>query len=104
MAAAIAEAQLAGDETEIDLSGYATKTYVDEAIAQAEIGGSGDIDLSSYATKSYVDSAVSNVSVDLSNYYTKAQVAAYVATQRLEIEQWVNHKFAEIDTSEGVEY
>lgn len=104
--AAIAQAQLSGGGSgDIDLSGYATITYVDEAIAEAQLGGGGGSpDLSTYATKTYVDNAVAKNKVDLTNYYTKSQVEAYCANQRLEIEAWVNEKFAAIDTSEGVEY
>lgn len=107
MMAAIAEAQLSGGSGtgDIDLSGYATKTYVDEAIAEAELGGSGgNVDLSKYATKTYVDNAIVLSTPDLTHYYTKNQVDAYVQTQRLEIEAWVNAKFAAINSSEGVEY
>lgn len=58
------------------LNGYATETYVGEAIAQAQLGGEGsDIDLSLYATKEYVNDAIAGVSgADLTNYYTKTEV------------------------------
>ena len=36
------------------IAGLATETYVDEQIAQAQIGG-GEVDLSTYATKAYAD-------------------------------------------------
>jgi hypothetical protein len=88
---------------------YATYEYVDNAIANASIGGGGSgesvvVDLSNYYTKSEVDDKIANVSVDLSNYYTKAQTQAYVLEQKMIIEQWVNQKFAEIVNSEGVGY
>ena len=40
----------------VDMSGYATETYVDEQITRVNTGGS--IDLSNYATKQYVDDKV----------------------------------------------
>lgn len=52
----------------IDLSDYAKKEYVDEAIKNVEV------DLTGYATEEYVNKAVANVSVDLSDYYTKEEV------------------------------
>lgn len=107
MLAAIAEAQLGGGSGtgDIDLSGYATKTYVDEAIAEAQLGGGGgSIDLSTYATKSYVENALLTYTPDMTNYYSKTQVQAYVQQERTSIEAWVNAKFAEIGVSEGVEY
>lgn len=42
----------------IDMSGYATETYVDEQIANVSSGGT--IDLSNYATKQYVDEKVAS--------------------------------------------
>ena len=92
-----------GGDINIDLTGYATETYVDNAIANAELGG-GDIDLTgyatteyvntvvnsnkpdltNYATKSYVDSAVDNVDVDLTDYATKNYVSTEIAKAQLE--------------------
>ena len=37
------------------ITGLATETYVNEHIAQAQLGGGGNIDLSTYATKAYAD-------------------------------------------------
>ena len=42
----------------VDMSGYATETYVDEQITRVNTGGS--IDLSNYATKQYVDEKVTS--------------------------------------------
>ena len=45
---------------QIETANHATTAYVDNAIANAQIGGGsgGEIDLSNYATKEYVDDAV----------------------------------------------
>lgn len=65
-----------------DFSVYATKDYVLTEIEKAQLEDI-EIDLSSYATKSYVDQAIAasgggsgggGSSVDLSNYYTKSEV------------------------------
>lgn len=55
---------------------HATEAYVDAAIANAQIGGgSGDIDLTDYATKKYVDDAVAAIpSTDLTGYATEKWV------------------------------
>lgn len=42
---------------------YATKTYVDTALADIQAGG--DVDLSSYATKTYVDTEIDKVALEL---------------------------------------
>lgn len=42
----------------VDMSGYATETYVDEQITRVNTGGT--IDLSNYATKQYVDEKVAS--------------------------------------------
>ena len=49
----------ANDKAEM-LNGYATETFVNNAIANAQLGGDGEVDLSSYATKNYVDSAIND--------------------------------------------
>lgn len=90
----VAEAATGG---EINLDAYATKDYVDDAIAAIPSTPGGDIDLSdyatkdelngmnnyftdTYATKTYVDEAIANVpsapggDVDLSDYYTKSEI------------------------------
>lgn len=53
-------AQIEGGEG-IDLSSYATKVYVDEAVENIEIP---ETDLTDYATKIYVDSAIEGVVVE----------------------------------------
>ena len=67
----------------IDLSTYATQTWVNNKILDILTGaGSVSIDLSNYYTKSQVTDAINTAvtglstggSVDLSNYYTKTQI------------------------------
>lgn len=87
---------------------YATKEYVDNAVANG--GGSGSTaDLSNYYTKAEVDAKIADAgTIDLSNYYTKAQVQAYVLEQRTAIEAWVLDQIAasggSAPSSEEVEY
>lgn len=90
---------IVGDTGNISLEGYATKEYVDDAVANASTG-SVDLsnyynktetdsqistaisaipapDMTDYATKTYVDEAIANASigeVDLTNYATKDYV------------------------------
>jgi hypothetical protein len=82
----------------IELDGYATTLYVDEAIAAIEVptvptnvseftNDAGYLtehqDLSDYATKTYVDEAVAAIDfpeTDLSDYYTKTETDEYFAT------------------------
>ena len=79
------------------------------------VDGSGAVDLSGYATKTYVDAAVANVDVDLSNYYTKTEIDAKipdvsgyatdsdvaVAVSGLASEVFVTTKIAEAQLSGG---
>lgn len=61
-------------------AGLATEEYVRSAIASAELsGGDGEVDLTDYATKTYVDSAVSNVTPNMSGYATQSYVNNAVA-------------------------
>jgi hypothetical protein len=80
----------------VDLSGYATTEYVDEAIAAINIPeGPADVDLSNYYTKSETDAAISTAlgdldipeaDVDLSNYYTKSEVDEKIADADIEVD------------------
>ena len=47
-------------ETELNSKGYATETFVTNKIAEAQLDG-GDMDLSDYATKTYVDEAIETI-------------------------------------------
>ena len=61
---------------ETDLTGYATETYVDDAIAAIP-----ETDLTGYATETYVDDAIAAIpEVDLSGYVTQADLAAGTIT------------------------
>lgn len=69
---------------------FATKSYVQQKIAEAQVGSdSDDIDLSIYATIDYVDEKVANVEVDLTGYAT---------------EEYVQEKFNEIPKPDLSEY
>ena len=73
-------------DTELTAEGFATESYVDTAVAgvnvdlsgyytKTEIDNAGYItDLSNYYTKAEVDTEIANVSVDLSGYYTKTEI------------------------------
>lgn len=52
----------------INLSDYAKKNYVDEAVKNVKV------DLTGYATEEYVNKAIENVDVDLTDYYTKEEI------------------------------
>lgn len=71
------------DDTEIKntIAELPTKDYVSEEIANAQFGG-GDgstVDLSSYATKEYVEEALKDVDVDLTGYATETFVGEKIA-------------------------
>lgn len=52
----------------IDLKGYATEDFVNDAIAQAELGGA-DVDLAGYATEGYVDEKIAAIKLLDSEIY-----------------------------------
>lgn len=66
---------------------YAKITYVDQKIAEAQLGGGegGSVDLTGYATKEYVDDAVANIEIpevempDLSGYATTEYVDGIIS-------------------------
>lgn len=110
---------------ESDLVGYATETFVTNAInnAQLDSGDGTSIDLSiyatktdlenkadkththdNYATKEYVSSAINelDIDVDLTNYYTKTQTDAAITAAQPDLsdfatEAYVNEKIENIE-------
>lgn len=72
-------------EVNVDLTGYATETYVNNKISNHSH--------SNYASKAYVDNSIANldVDVDLTDYATKNYVSTEIAKAQME--------GAEIDTS-----
>lgn len=72
------------DNVSVDLTGYATETYVQDYVKNNASGGAS-VDLSNYATKNYVNNAVANVEadVDLSNYPTYDDMSAAIAQAQL---------------------
>jgi hypothetical protein len=77
---------LEANPPQVDLSGYATEQYVDDAIAAIDIP---ETDLSDYYTKKQTDKVVSDAvaaidipKTDLSNYYTKAQTDSAIAAAK----------------------
>ena len=87
-----------GEGGDIDLSNYATKTYVqkeiDNALEDFEPSGS-DVDLTDYYTKTEVDAKIP----DVSNLATKQEVTT--ATSGLATETFVTNKIAEAQLSGG---
>lgn len=72
------------DNVSVDLTGYATETYVQDYVKNNASGGAS-VDLSNYATKNYVNNAVANVEadVDLTNYPTYDDMSAAIAQAQL---------------------
>lgn len=67
-----------GEATE----GFATKQYVDNAIANIKIPEGGNVDLTGYATEEYVDKAIAGIKIpepDLSAYATKKELEEALA-------------------------
>ena len=83
-----------GINAEVDLSDYATKEYVDNAVSNVDIP---DVDLSNYYTKQEVDSKIPD-DVDLSNYALKSEIPSI---EGLATEQYVDDAIANIDISGG---
>jgi len=75
----------------VDLTGYATESFVNTAVAN------GAVDLTGYATESYVDNAVANVSVDLTGYATEA----YVDQANTDLKSYVDGGLNNLQTSIG---
>lgn len=106
------------DEEGNVLVNVATEEYVAEQITKVNTGGS--VDLSNYATKKYVDDAVAasggtgeggTVNVDLTNYYTKDETDQKIEDAQLSsgevdltgyaTEEYVQAKIAEAQLSSG---
>ena len=71
--------ELPGFLTENALEEYATKAYVSAEIVKAVTDGK--VDLTGYATESFVTEQIKNIELpetDLSNYYTKEETREYV--------------------------
>ena len=68
-----------GSSSNVDLTNYATKTYVNDIVE----GAIDDLNISSYATKTYVTNTVEDAIDDLniSNYATKTYVSSTYATK-----------------------
>lgn len=64
----------------IDMTGYATETYVDEKLSDVQ-----DVDLSNYYTKEQTLTLIDNVEVDLSDYYTKSETDAAVKNVEVDL-------------------
>lgn len=84
---------------EVDLTGYATEKYVDDAIANIDIpeGGGGDADLSNYYTKEETDTAIYNSKdsyyIRLSNIPTGEENAITASEELVEFAtRFVNDK------------
>ena len=85
VSAKIAEAQLEGND--VDLSNYATKKYVDNAVDSIEIP---ETDLTGYATEIYVTTAINNINipeVNLDNYYTKDETDSVIESEKKELSE-----------------
>ena len=75
------------DIPEVDLTGYATEAYVTNAIENIDLP---QVDLTGYATEAYVTNAIDNIDipeVDLTYYYTKSETDAEItnAIENIEI-------------------
>lgn len=81
----------------VDMTGYATETYVDESLANVEV------DLTGYATESYVDTQITDVeskippATDLSDYYTKSEVDDQVANVTVDLTGYATETY--VDTA-----
>ena len=79
-----------GVEVDVDLTGYATETYVNTKIAEAQLSGGGTVDLSDYALKTELPTKTSQLIND-SGFLTEHQSLAGLAT-----ETYVNEAVAAI--------
>lgn len=101
--AKIAEAQLDGGD--VDLSGYATLTFVNNGLngkvdrtelstyatrtwVTSQINAIPQVDLTSYATKAYVNSQIGTI--DLTSYATRAWVTSQINNQTVDLSAYYN--------------
>ena len=83
---------------EVDMTGYATKDYVDGAIEAIEFPTT---DLSGYATENYVNDAIGAIDIpetDLSDYYTKGEIDT--KTEDYATENYVDTAISNIEIPE----
>ena len=88
----------------VDLTGYATESYVDTAVSDlasesyvdAEIANV-TVDLTGYATESYVDAEIANVTVDLTGYATESYVDAEIANVTVDLTGYATESY--VDTA-----
>lgn len=84
------------------LVGYATESYVQDAILQAQLGGA-EVDLSKYATVEQLNEKADKSEipvVDVDKAYVDAQIEEH-AHDEYATEQFVEEKIAEIDLSQS---
>lgn len=97
-------------ETNIDMTGYVTMDYLSE---NYDISGKADVNHThdNYATKTYVDEAVANAegtgtgtgSADMSSYYTKTEVDNLIPDISGKADTtYVDLKYAQLSTGTGV--
>ena len=90
----------------VDLTGYATETWVNEQLQDIEV----DVDLTAYYTKEEVDNAIENIdipTVDLGGYATEQWVEnkGYITGVDLSnyaTEAWVNEQLQDIPTGADI--
>ena len=103
--AAIPQPDLSGYATKNDINGLATTNYVDEKVSGVKV------DLSDYATKTFVSEELAKIEdVDLTNYYTKSETDTKIGEAVAAIPQpdltnyattgYVDEKVAAIDIPE----
>lgn len=107
------QAKLDALDIDIDLSSYATKEELEQAISDIDLSSyatkSEIPSLDGYATKEYVDNAIANVpsggTTDLSNYYTKEETDALIpSTEGLATEEYVSTAISSIPTTDLTGY
>lgn len=94
----------------VDLTGYATEKYVDDAIANIELPEGSDVDLSEYAKKTDIPDVSDFISEIPSEYITESELSSeisktrtWVNTKGYATETFVNEAIAGIDVPEAVD-